>query len=278
LAAKLAATDDAHREFVRARRGDRLGFANLIAVLPSRPLFSARAARSNLKPIHRSSPDPAARHRSPSIGGRFTGHRRNTAMFLEQARHARRCRHRLSADPGTGSRSRGALDLGREVVILARGSSTRVVVNDRLDVAIACGAAGVHLRADSVRPDAVRRAVPGTFVVGASVHTLAEAVAAAPSVDYIVAGTVWPTESKPSAATIGLEGLARIAAAVGVPVLAIGGVTLERLADTARSARRAQRRSVSSCRHPRLATAAARNRCATSCTPRAPRLTPGIRF
>jgi thiamine monophosphate synthase len=50
-----------------------------------------------------------------------------------------------------------------------------------------------------------------------------------------VAGTVWPTESKPSAATIGLEGLTRIAAAVGVPVLAIGGVTLERLADTARS-------------------------------------------
>jgi thiamine-phosphate pyrophosphorylase len=75
--------------------------------------------------------------------------------------------------------------------------------------------------------------VPASFVVGMSVHTLAEAVAVAPSVDYIVAGTVWPTPSKPFAATLGLEGLSRIAAAVRVPVLAIGGVTLERMAETA---------------------------------------------
>jgi thiamine-phosphate pyrophosphorylase len=110
-----------------------------------------------------------------------------------------------------------------------------VLVNDRVDVALACGAAGIHLRGDSVPPEAVRRAVPPSFVVGQSVHSLAEAIAAAPSVDYIVAGTVWPTAAKPSAATIGLEGLSRIAAAVGVPVLAIGGVTLERLAETARA-------------------------------------------
>jgi thiamine-phosphate pyrophosphorylase len=110
-----------------------------------------------------------------------------------------------------------------------------VLVNDRLDVALASGAAGVHLRGDSVPPDAVRRAVPPAFVVGVSVHTVAEAVAAAPSADYIVAGTIWPTPSKPSAATIGLDGLSRIVAAVGVPVLAIGGVTLERLADTGRA-------------------------------------------
>jgi thiamine-phosphate pyrophosphorylase len=127
------------------------------------------------------------------------------------------------------------VDLVLEVVAAAHGSATRVLVNDRLDVALACGAAGVHLRGDSVPPDAVRRIVPASFVVGVSVHSLAEAVAAAPSVDYIVAGTVWPTPSKPSAATIGPEGLSRITAAVRVPVLAIGGVTLDRLAETARA-------------------------------------------
>jgi thiamine-phosphate pyrophosphorylase len=127
-------------------------------------------------------------------------------------------------------------DLVQELVAMARGSSTRVLVNDRVDVAIACGAAGVHLRGDSVPAAAVRRAVPSSFVVGASVHTVEEAIIAAPDVDYLVAGTVWPTASKSSAASlIGVEGLSRIAAAVTVPVLAIGGVTLERLGDAARA-------------------------------------------
>ena len=166
-------------------------------------------------------------------GSRDTGAVRR--CFLEQARHAVDAGIDYLQVRERDLEAAALVDLVQEVVVLARGSSTRVVVNDRLDVALACGAAGVHLRGDSAPPHAVRRAVPATFVVGASVHTLAEAVAAAPSVDYLVAGTVWPTESKPSAATIGLEGLARIAAAVGVPVLAIGGVALERLADTARS-------------------------------------------
>jgi thiamine-phosphate pyrophosphorylase len=127
-------------------------------------------------------------------------------------------------------------DLVGELVVVARGSRTRVLVNDRFDIALACGAAGVHLRGDSVPAAAVRRAVPPSFVVGASVHTVEEAVTAAPDVDYLVAGTVWPTASKSSAASlIGVAGLAQIAAAVTVPVLAIGGVTLERLAEAVRA-------------------------------------------
>jgi thiamine-phosphate pyrophosphorylase len=127
-------------------------------------------------------------------------------------------------------------DLVQELVAVARGSSTRVLVNDRFDVAIACGAAGVHLRGDSVPAAAVRRAAPPPFVVGASVHTVDAAMIAAPDVDYLVAGTVWPTASKSSAAgLIGVAGLAQIAAAVKVPVLAIGGVTLERVADAVRA-------------------------------------------
>ena len=129
-------------------------------------------------------------------------------------------------------------DIVQELVSAARGSATRVLVNDRLDVALACGAAGVHLRGDSIQAPAVRQLVPTGFVVGVSVHTVAEAVAAASSADYLVAGTVWPTDSKPSAQTealLGIEGLARIASAVTVPVLGIGGVTIDRLAAAARA-------------------------------------------
>lgn len=125
-----------------------------------------------------------------------------------------------------------------ELVALARGSRTRVLVNDRVDVALSCGAAGVHLRADSIPADVVRRLVPAGFVVGVSVHSVADAVAAAPAADYLVAGTVWPSASKPSASSpplLGVEGLARIAAAVAVPVLAIGGVTIDRVHAVARA-------------------------------------------
>ena len=76
------------------------------------------------------------------------------------------------------------------------------------------------------------------FLIGASVHTIAEALDAAPDVDYLVAGTVFATPSKPAASPdtlLGTDGLARIAAAVPVPVLAIGGVTLDRLATIART-------------------------------------------
>lgn len=127
-----------------------------------------------------------------------------------------------------------------EIVSLARGTSCRVVVNDRLDVALACGAAGVHLRADSISPSAARAIVGRGFLIGRSVHAPEEAGAVAADVDYLIAGTVWPTESKPTVqagrAPIGPEGLAAIiAGAAGVPVLAVGGVTLDRASRAAAS-------------------------------------------
>jgi thiamine-phosphate pyrophosphorylase len=116
------------------------------------------------------------------------------------------------------------------IVELARGSATRIVVNDRLDVALACGASGVHLPASALPPAAVRTITPKGFLVGRSVHSPSEAAAVGADVDYIVAGTVWATASKPAGADlIGPAGLASIVSASLVPVLAIGGVTLERL-------------------------------------------------
>ena len=127
-------------------------------------------------------------------------------------------------------------DLARlvsDLVRVSRGSGTRVVVNDRLDVALACGADGVHLRHDSVRAETVRTIAPAGFLVGRSVHGRAEAEGAGP-VDYLIAGTVFPTPSKPAATPIlGLDGLADLVQAVAVPVLAIGGITRERLDEVA---------------------------------------------
>lgn len=116
-------------------------------------------------------------------------------------------------------------------VARSAGSGTRVVVNDRVDVAIACGAAGVHLRGDSLPAARVRGIAPPGFIVGRSVHSVADAIEQAPFVDYLIAGTVWATPSKPAdAPLLGVDGLAAIARAVAVPVLGIGGVTIERAA------------------------------------------------
>lgn len=124
-----------------------------------------------------------------------------------------------------------------DIVRVARGTATRIVVNDRLDVAMACGADGVHLRGDSMPADEVRRIAPTGFLVGRSVHRPDEAMAAGP-LDYLIAGTVFPTSSKPRERdgspgpegdrVLGLEGLRQIVQSARAPVLAIGGMTIER--------------------------------------------------
>ena len=122
-----------------------------------------------------------------------------------------------------------------DLVGLSRGTATRVVVNDRLDIALACAADGVHLRSDSIPAADARRMTPSSFLVGRSVHTAREAIDAG-EVDYLIAGTVFPTASKPAGhEPIGPEGLRAIVAARRVPVLAIGGVTADRLAQIAAS-------------------------------------------
>jgi thiamine-phosphate pyrophosphorylase len=112
-----------------------------------------------------------------------------------------------------------------------RGTRTRILVNDRLDVALAAGAHGVHLRADSFSARRVRPCVPSPFLIGQSVHSIAEAANAADegATDYLIFGAVFETSSKPGRAAAGLAGLARIAAATRLPVLAIGGITAGRI-------------------------------------------------
>jgi thiamine-phosphate pyrophosphorylase len=118
--------------------------------------------------------------------------------------------------------------LVRDVVSLTRGSRTRVVINDRLDVALACGAGGVHLRGDSIPALHARRIAPAGFLIGRSVHA-ADEVPGAEGCDYLIAGTVFSSRSKGrDAPLLGLAGLQAVVRAARVPVLAIGGVTPDR--------------------------------------------------
>ena len=125
-----------------------------------------------------------------------------------------------------------AADLAAIVTDVLEGTRTmrtRVVVNDRLDVALACGAGGVHLRGDSISVAAARQLAPPGFVIGRSVHSVEEAIAA-DGADYLVAGTVFPSASKPqSTRWLGVDGLGAIVCTARVPVLAIGGISGERI-------------------------------------------------
>ena len=111
------------------------------------------------------------------------------------------------------------------------GTSCRLLVNDRTDLALAAGLDGVHLKSHSVPPKDVRRIVPPGFLIGRSVHTVEEATATESEggCDYLVFGTVFPSSSKPEHHPIaGVEGLAAVCRAVQLPVVAIGGVTPDR--------------------------------------------------
>lgn len=128
--------------------------------------------------------------------------------------------------------------LVEQAVAAVRGTRARVLVNDRVDIALAAGAHGVHLRSDSVPAVSVRKMTPPAFLIGRSVHTRDEvaALAAEGAVDYVLFGAVFQTTSKPGQAASGIAGFLNAAdAAGGLPVLAVGGMTIEnvrRLAGT----------------------------------------------
>src|SRR5271157_159929 len=108
---------------------------------------------------------------------------------------------------------------------------TRVVVNDRVDVALAAGADGSHLAAHSMPAQVVRRFVPRAFLIGVSCHSLGEAMAAeSGGADYLVLGPVFETPSKLGyGPPLGLEELRNITSRIRIPVLALGGITVERI-------------------------------------------------
>jgi len=128
---------------------------------------------------------------------------------------------------------RTLLSITRDAVEAARQTAARVVVNDRLDIALAAHASGVHLRGESFAATRLRPIAPPGFLIGRSVHDVDQAIAAAASgCDYLIFGTVFPSRNKrPGHPVAGLGQLSKIVTAVRVPVLAIGGISTENAVD-----------------------------------------------
>jgi thiamine-phosphate pyrophosphorylase len=117
-----------------------------------------------------------------------------------------------------------------DLIGLTRAAGALLFINDRVDVALASGADGVHLGPDDLPIAAVRRATPAGLLLGYSTDDPERArQAEADGADYIGCGAVWGTATKDVGdERIGLAGLRRVAAAVTIPVIAIGGVTPSR--------------------------------------------------
>jgi thiamine-phosphate pyrophosphorylase len=111
-----------------------------------------------------------------------------------------------------------------------------VLLSSRADVALAVGAAGVHLPEGDISVAGARRLLGGGRLVGRSVHSLESAVAAAgEGADYVVFGPVYETASHAGRPPLGLDSLREVCRAVSVPVLAIGGVDFERAEECRRA-------------------------------------------
>ena len=128
-------------------------------------------------------------------------------------------------------------ELGLTAAGRLAGTGVPLLVNDRVDVALACGAAGVHLGQEDVSVLAARKALGPDKIIGVSVNTVGEARRAEEDgADYLGAGPAYPTATKETALTVlGPEKLGLLRRAVGIPVVAIGGITAANAADLARA-------------------------------------------
>jgi thiamine-phosphate pyrophosphorylase len=122
-----------------------------------------------------------------------------------------------------------------EALRVARSCGVRLIVNDRVDIALALKASGVHLGQDDLPPAAARELLGERAIIGFSTHTVEQATEAARlPVDYIAIGPIFETNSKENPdAVVGLDGLRRVRLAVGkIPLVAIGGIKRESILET----------------------------------------------
>ncbi|MEW5549476.1 thiamine phosphate synthase [Peribacillus frigoritolerans] len=108
--------------------------------------------------------------------------------------------------------------------------SIPLIINDRVDIALAVGADGIHIGQDDLPLPVVKKMVPEDMIVGVSVSTLEEALEAERNgADYIGVGSVFPTKTKQDATLMALEDLGEICRGVSIPAVAIGGITADNM-------------------------------------------------
>lgn len=124
------------------------------------------------------------------------------------------------------------LELSREAVSITRGSPTKLLINDRADIALAAGADGVHLTSNSIPTRVIRQYFPKDFIIGVSTHTLGKAkLARCEGADFAVFSPVFysPNKGKPQ----GTAGLSKVCRALNPwPVVALGGIDETNFAET----------------------------------------------
>lgn len=138
-------------------------------------------------------------------------------------------------------KTRVLFDLATRVVKITSGTRTRLLINDRSDVAAAAGADGVQLTSHSLPTDVVRKTFGNDFIIGVSTHSVSEAERAKEAgANFVIYGPVFATESKRVyGAPQGLSNLRELTVAVGdFPVIAIGGITLENFNECLRAGAR----------------------------------------
>lgn len=126
--------------------------------------------------------------------------------------------------------ARVLFELTERAVALTRGTNTRILVNDRADIAAGAHADGVHLTTQSIDVAIIRQKFGEEFLIGASTHTLTQALAArAQRADFVVFGPVYETPSKRLyGSPVGLGKLEEVTRALeGFPVLALGGISID---------------------------------------------------
>jgi thiamine-phosphate pyrophosphorylase len=114
-----------------------------------------------------------------------------------------------------------------QAMLVARRNGIKIIINDRVDIALAVNADGVHLGQDDLPVEAARRLLGNDVIIGLSTHDLAQAQQAARlPIDYLAIGPIFPTSTKNSSnPAVGLAGLTAVRQAVpGVPLVAIGGI------------------------------------------------------
>jgi len=122
-------------------------------------------------------------------------------------------------------------DAALEVMTVASALNVRIVINDRVDIAIAVGSDGVHLGQEDLDPCAARKLLGEERIIGYSTHSLEQALeAASKPVDYIAIGPVFPTTSEENPdACVGLGLVSELRRRISLPLVAIGGINLENI-------------------------------------------------